>query len=190
MHTILSQRRTHQPSQATRTPHRRKRQSKGRVATAEALPLIDGQLALWPKRADSRSDGCFKRARRTGRKKGAHVRNESAPRNDSPRTGGSVGRTVIYAPSCIRLSGARPNETRFSCGRQSGATRAQAGGVTDKPGSCKRKLGRHHTCSANKQRPARDLSAETPGGVSPPITLGLQRAAAQLYTKTLAYTPS
>ena len=190
MHTILSQRRTHQSSQATRTPHRRKRRSKGRVATADALPLIDGQLALHHSALSVAATVASREPRVTGIRRGAHVRNESAPRNDSPRTGGSVGRTVIYAPSCIRLSGARPNETRFSCGRQSGATRAQAGGVTDKPGSCKRKLGRHHTCSANKQRPARDLSAETPGGVSPPITLGLQRAAAQLYTKTLAYTPS
>jgi len=55
---------------------------------------------------------------------------------------------MIYAPSCIRLSGARPNETRFSCGRQSGAPGAgaaqlrHAAGVTDKPDSCKRLLGR------------------------------------------------
>ena len=46
----------------------------------------------------------------------------------------------LYHHSEASLS-SRPNESRFSCGRQSGATGAYAAGVTDKPDSCKRQLG-------------------------------------------------
>jgi hypothetical protein len=54
------------------------------------------------------------------------------------------------------------NESRFSCGRQLGATGANAAGVTSKPGNCKRQLGRSFHRGPDRRTLPIYRSPETP----------------------------